>query len=521
MASYLQSLILPQDAQDERAALTSRDNLSGLGMLNQWLEVQDRNDDTSESKHPKSAKERLFSSRTETSRFTAEDDVIEETPFNGYEVSDESEDESLQDIHTNLDLVKEFLVTKPPFVKLKGDLARLRAPSNTFKVKALNCTAVNADEQTYEPRASQSISQVNPSDMSEVMRRGVSKATLLWSKILNLRDKYFNILYRKPVEQGLTKFTWTCRCGRSFTETVYEVVPGAADKCVRTVVNDQSSGDQDTSSAIDNNLSAPSKVDHSSSNKKVGEELVASKSRSPTDMTTNEKDGPVVHDAGNEYLLLCVQQGRHVTKLFHNELSDKRSDQDTFESIGEVYKTNRASWLRLTALSHIEFKRFEMYHSDRVAVGVDDGEAMPSCNKGTCESRCGTGCIGYWFSKYKMIPPIPRQASRHFFEHPEHAGSKKGNRASMPKRKSPLELGPVDHSREGWALYFREEVWWAPIALLQFSSAFGSLLCAISWTEIGKGKVDLNFERSAWMVAMGLLLSTALQQWGERNIGRY
>ena len=59
-----------------------------------------------------------------------------------------------------------------------------------------------------------------------------------------------------------------------------------------------------------------------------------------------------------EYVLLCVRQQSYVTRLVHDSILEKQTDQDIFRSFREVYYSRKyvlLRWLSLRCLKWIEF----------------------------------------------------------------------------------------------------------------------------------------------------------------------
>ncbi len=150
------------------------------------------------------------------------------------------------------------------------------------------------------------------------------------------------------------------QCGRTFHETVRELVPGAAENWVRSITSGQSESDQISLSSSSSSNRAPQAtaavgtIEASctgASQAKGGPQCPRDDTRSETEITT-EADPALA-----EYIMLCIKQKQRRVRLFPDDIKDKWTDKETFISIKEIYDSERACWWRLNTLSHIEFKK--------------------------------------------------------------------------------------------------------------------------------------------------------------------
>ena len=151
------------------------------------------------------------------------------------------------------------------------------------------------------------------------------------------------------------------QCGRTFHETVRELVPGAAEKWVRSISSGQSeSGEDSPSPSSSSNQATQARIpahtaeaSYTDANR-AGGELKSPKidTRLETEIKSIEAD-----PAFAEYIMLCIKQRQRRVRLFPDDIKEKWTDEETFISIKQIYEFERASWWRLNTLSHIEFKK--------------------------------------------------------------------------------------------------------------------------------------------------------------------
>lgn len=153
-----------------------------------------------------------------------------------------------------------------------------------------------------------------------------------------------------------------------------------------------------------------------------------------------------------------------------------------------------------------------LYHSDRIAIDSKAAEDWPRCGRRSCATGC-QHATEYVYSPYpaRMDPPIPRQALKHFFEYPSHAGTKTFHYQIVPKREETLTLGPEDSYKAGWGFVFQETVSWEKIAWVEGVIGLGSLAFAVGWSE--KHSIQDAFAPSAWMLAAGAIIMTLMYQY--------
>ncbi|KAJ9633970.1 hypothetical protein H2199_009169 [Coniosporium tulheliwenetii] len=216
-----------------------------------------------------------------------------------------------------------------------------------------------------------------------------------------------------------------------------------------------------------------------------------------------------------EFLMLCIPESRGTTRLVCNDLSERRTDEEVFTGLKEQYNSRRWwSWARISAISHIEWKQFHIYHSDRVAISAHQGEDWPTCERPHCTTGCSHAVeYSYAPAPAPLDPPIPRAAMMHFFHNPSHAGTKTFHRASMPKRKDRLKLRPNDNIREGWGLVFKERVCWTKVAVTEGLIGMVSLIFAVTWSKTHGGNVQDAFAPSSWLLALGAVVLTLIYQY--------
>ena len=151
------------------------------------------------------------------------------------------------------------------------------------------------------------------------------------------------------------------QCGRTFHETVRELVPGAAENWIRTVSSNQSESDHISLSPSSSSNVAPQataaigtiEASYTETDRaERGPQNPRNDTCSETEIKTTEADPALA-----EYIMLCIKQKQRRVRLFPDDIKDKRTDEETFISIKETYESEKASWWRLNTLSHIEFKK--------------------------------------------------------------------------------------------------------------------------------------------------------------------
>jgi hypothetical protein len=311
----------------------------------------------------------------------------------------------------------------------------------------------------------------------------------------------------------IKQLTWTCRyCGKTLKDTVRELSPGAADKWAVSQALSQRGARNSSSVLMQLKLSITSWVKWS---------MLHLFKKSPTDpedtliqgvaSTSNEDD---ICTTEKQYMLLNIRESRFTTRLVHNDISTCHTDEDLFRSLQKTYKKKkRWNWARIKILSHIEWKRFHLYHSDCVAINPNELEDWPRCARPGCASDCNEAIeYDYSPSPATLDPPIPRQAFMHFIHNPSHAGTKKFHYNIIPKRKHPLNLGSGECYKPGWGLEFKETVNWWLVAVVEGVIALALLGFAVVWRKNG-GNVPDAFAPSCWMLAVGGIILTVLYHW--------
>ena len=117
-----------------------------------------------------------------------------------------------------------------------------------------------------------------------------------------------------------------------------------------------------------------------------------------------------------------------------------------------------------------------------------------------------------------MIPPIPRKAMLHFLEDPDCLGTKKHNRAALPKRREILELGDL-RLRAAWGLNFKEKVWSLPIIIVQLLSIISAIAVTVFWTVFHEKTIG-SFVPGVFILLIGQSFAALLQRWAESNLDK-
>ena len=151
------------------------------------------------------------------------------------------------------------------------------------------------------------------------------------------------------------------QCGRTFHETVRELVPGAAQRWVKTMHSSQSGDNQASTTTFSAQNRVPpataARGTATASNTEASQgdgrlQDPNNGTRSETKIEITKSDPPF-----SEYILLCIKQKQRKIRMFANNIKNRWTDEKTFISIKEIYESNRASWWRLNTLSHVEFKK--------------------------------------------------------------------------------------------------------------------------------------------------------------------
>ncbi|KAL2839298.1 hypothetical protein BJX68DRAFT_272173 [Aspergillus pseudodeflectus] len=343
-----------------------------------------------------------------------------------------------------------------------------------------------------------------------------SSATVGLFLVRTFLETLLERLFRSHNPRGSGRLTWTCQhCQRTFTETVREMFPGAATDWVHQLNQAQISNSGSTSVVTPKpTLLAQFSQAITMLFRKVFR--AGGKSHNITTPHALPQSGNTAQTraADAKYLLLAIPSYRRKDRLVHLDIQNTTTDEQLYRSMGHVYNAARKhwKWIRLRSLSHIEWKQFYIYHSDKIALNCKAEEDWPQCGRASCETGCKLA-VDYEYSPRPahVDPPIPRQALMHFLENPDHAGSKLFHRDTVPKRDNFLSLGPNDHLREGWCLAFIETLSWARIAAIEGIIGVGSLIFAIGWTEThGSGSISDAFAPSCWMLALGAIILTLM-----------
>ncbi|KAL2869718.1 uncharacterized protein BJX67DRAFT_320342 [Aspergillus lucknowensis] len=323
-------------------------------------------------------------------------------------------------------------------------------------------------------------------------------------------------LFRRQIPRGYGRLTWTCQhCQRTFTETVKEMFPGAASDWVQQL-NQAQTSESRSASVITPKSTLVAKFSQAIA--MLFRNVYGPGRKSPTRTTPH-----TLPQSGNtsqprsvdpKYLLLGIPSYRRKDRLIHLDIQNVTTDEQLYRSMYQAYNTARRrwKWIRLRSLSHIEWKQFYIYHSDKIALNRKAEEDWPQCGRASCETGCKLA-VDYEYSPRPahVDPPIPREALIHFLENPDHAGSKMFHHDIVPKRGSFLSLGPNEHLREGWCLAFIETLSWAKIAAIEGVIGLGSLIFAVAWTEThGSGSISDAFAPSCWILALGAIVLTLI-----------
>jgi len=146
-------------------------------------------------------------------------------------------------------------------------------------------------------------------------------------------------------------------CGRTFTETVRELQPGAANTWVAALHGSQSSGRHSSDFRARTAIEAHSGPSNQPSKGRwrandFASMAIALPGENPA--SENNHSGLVKI----EYLLSCIQKQTYSARLLHNNITSQNTDEKLFTDLRKVYEEHRGwAWVRLRVLSHIEWKQ--------------------------------------------------------------------------------------------------------------------------------------------------------------------
>jgi len=238
-----------------------------------------------------------------------------------------------------------------------------------------------------------------------------------------------------------------------------------------------------------------------------GEQIKGPRNLSPT---AEHSQSPLQRSP--EVLLVCIHQGRDTTKVVSIDISSDFTDKDVYTKLRQEYTSRKhLSWLRLKGVSHIEWRQFHIYHTDRAAISTHNGEDWPQCHRDFCRTGCASA-NGYKYSPHpsQLDPPIPREAMMHFFKNPSHAGTKTFQRATMPKHHGSLKLRADENLCTGWGFVFIERISWMKVAVIEAAIGIISLIFVVSYGSSHNGSLLEAFGPSAWMMSIGAVILTLL-----------
>ena len=154
-----------------------------------------------------------------------------------------------------------------------------------------------------------------------------------WSQVQNWIDDCLDSFIEKKVPKELTRFKWTCCCGRTFTETVRELKPGTAEAWMQSVSDIQTG-------RVASSLPAEQRAEAGRLESIVlgdrsalfTQEVSQSGSRGMGSAPGHSIETAEANDhLQRRFALLCFKEGRHTIRLVHSEVTHKYSDQEMFE----------------------------------------------------------------------------------------------------------------------------------------------------------------------------------------------
>ena len=203
------------------------------------------------------------------------------------------------------------------------------------------------------------------------------------------------------------------------------------------------------------------------------------------------------------FLLLCIPQHQHATKLLQPQISALKSDKEFFQLLRANYKQMRGrmkGMLSLKTLRNIKFVQLEMYKSELVDIRKQD-DMPPESQKDQYR---------YNPMPAEIVPPVGENHMLHLIKHPTHAEDDGLLLDRIPKKlRGRLLVCSSRGTGLGWGIYFIEGWHISVITLVAFAIVLaGSLVFLICWSVL-KQDVQGASGVAAYMIAfLGLAIGS-------------
>ncbi|KAJ3545452.1 hypothetical protein NM208_g2500 [Fusarium decemcellulare] len=212
------------------------------------------------------------------------------------------------------------------------------------------------------------------------------------------------------------------------------------------------------------------------------------------------------------HLLMCIDRGRHFTRLYQNLLQNVENDFKLFHFMREQAFQHQGirPWLTFRSVTAVSLARFEVdnsqfaeVHNHRQVCGPDCVCIPPTERVESEEYQCSPSPT----VKPSQVPVIGTNRLTHYFLKP-HAFHKPQRIIlnQLPK----LAQGPLGTSEDtmqlGWGIHIQEGWHWKTIYfVLVFVFIIGSLVFGITWSVV-EGDIQSAFAVTATWMAIGPLL---------------
>ncbi|KAK4661055.1 hypothetical protein QC762_124460 [Podospora pseudocomata] len=334
-----------------------------------------------------------------------------------------------------------------------------------------------------------------------------------WEFMTTKTSNMVSQLRQKPLEDGKTRITWTCKCGRNLYDDFTEIVPGAVKQLeaeLRYQNTKQPELEYDNLDAQNTPRSHPNSFARVLFQMWTGTTRIFRKFQYPLLPEHKSSRGNMSLELGNPctqssqqapytthlFLLLCVPFLRFATRLAQPEVCQINSDQELFQLLRRQYLIARSGkrwlWGQLRRVQAIDFVKLELYSTQEL-VDICHSPSLPQ----------DTDPYVYNPQPAEHIPPVGANHLMHLFSHPSHAEPLPILFRRVPKKvDNPLKPCPINGVGLGWSLYLQEGMNW-PAMLLYGCIGFGlSLFTAVVWaTLVSQGDVQGGFAIGGFMVA--------------------
>ena len=310
-------------------------------------------------------------------------------------------------------------------------------------------------------------------------------------------------LMEPPIERGKTRVRWTCRCGRNLYDDYEELRPGALEE-IRQLLGAvkgnyrQKSADKDEESGTGSGFRRSCKGFLGFATQLYGRkdksslpvsELNAQTRRSPSSASMQQPSETL-------FLLMCINHGRWVPKLWQENACSITSDQQLFRIFRAAHRAGRSSsqhllsLFNLKSLASIRFVQFEAFKNYLVTI-----TKVPDLPPPTYSAE-------YRPCYATTNPPVGENLLMHYYHHPHDADDALVWFDRIPKKLNKrVQIDGNTRTELGWGVHFVEGLDWMKLWMLGLVGLLLSALVGVLWAVFVQS-IQSGFAISACLMMM-------------------